>query len=69
MSNRYRGSRLAHFGIGRMGGRGQRVTIERGVMADVVARYQFSCDKFDYVTVDGLVARVVKIPLGGLAAA
>ena len=49
--------------------RGQRVTIERGAMADVRASYQFSCDKFDYVTVDGLIARVVKIPLGSLSAA
>ena len=43
---------------------GQRVKITRGAFAYCSASYKFSCDKFDYVSVDGLAARVVRLPRG-----
>lgn len=43
---------------------GQRIRIKRGAFAYRAATYKFSCDKFDYVTIDGLAARVVRLPRG-----
>ena len=46
----------------------QPVFIQRGAFVDSRALYQFSCDRYDYVTIEGLCARVVQIPRGSIVA-
>jgi transcription antitermination factor NusG len=49
-------------------GRDQRVKIRGGAFAFCSAVYKFSCENFDYVSIDGLAARVVRLPLGSIEA-
>ena len=44
----------------------QRVEITRGAFVDYRATYKFSDDKFDYVSIEGLAARVVRMPMGSI---
>jgi hypothetical protein len=48
---------------------GQRVFVQRGVLVDNHATYNFSSGRFDYVTIAGLFSGVVKLPKGALVPA
>jgi transcription antitermination factor NusG len=49
--------------------RHDRIFVQRGPFVDQHGAYEFSDDRFDYVTIEGLLARIVKIPRGSIVAA